>query len=40
MAKYQNFDTAKPTKPGWYWMQNITTMDEPEIVYVRPVDLQ
>lgn len=37
--KYANFSAAKPTEPGWYWMQNMTMTHEPEMVLVRPVDL-
>ncbi|EIV9519549.1 hypothetical protein AAFF31_001391 [Escherichia coli] len=37
--KYDNFNTAKPKETGWYWMQNMTMTNEPEIVLVRPVDL-
>lgn len=34
-----DFSTASPSESGWYWMQDITTFSEPEIVYVRPISL-
>lgn len=39
MAKFENFSAAKPQEAGWFWMQNMTGMEDPEIVFVRPLDL-
>ncbi len=39
MAIFEHFSTATPTHPGWYWMQNTTTMNDPVIVLVRQIDL-
>lgn len=32
------FNTAKPKVCGYFWMQNVTTFNEPEIVIIRPVE--
>lgn len=39
MAKFGNFSVAKPKETGWFWMQNMTSLEDPEVVLVRPVDV-